>query len=226
MLKIITPIVLLSFIPLTYAQENSEKFSEVLEYNIGAYISASNKAYVEKNEIEGRRLFDSLVTYKLIGTHFDDFTVKNLSSKKITLNKLKKPVFIITYASWCLINKGDIPAINKLSEEQNGNLQILIFFWGNKNNLEKTARLFNKKIQICYTDRAENYELVKRLKNSLGFPTSYFIDANQKVVSINRVTNPYMDNVSLEEATQKSYEKFTSMIQSEAIKNNSSVLSF
>ncbi|MBK0370781.1 TlpA family protein disulfide reductase [Flavobacterium agrisoli] len=209
---------------LGYGQDTIVSFSNALQANMRSYIKASNKAYLEQNFQEGQRLFDSLVNYKLIGTQFDDFTVKNLNSKKITLSKLGKPVFILTYASWGVINKGDIPAINRLAEEHDDDLQIMIFFWGTKDDLEKTSRLFHKKIQICYTDTRyrENFDLVKRLKNTLGFPTSYFIDSQQKVVTINRISNPMMSGVTLEDATANSYLKFNSMINTGVLKNSTS----
>lgn len=226
MIKLKLYSILLLIYSYSYGQDTIVSFSNALHANINNYIKASNQAYLQENYVEGMRLFDSLVNYKLIGTQFDDFTVKNLTSKKITLSKLKKPVFIITYASWCVINNGDIPAINKLADEHGDTLQILIFFWGTKDELGKKARLFNKKIEICYTDSEdnENYVLVKRLKNSLGFPNSYFIDANQKVVSINRITNPYMNNISIEEATEVSYKKFNAMINTSIVRNTTSKL--
>ncbi|WP_432220962.1 TlpA family protein disulfide reductase [Flavobacterium sp. TMP13] len=223
--KVFSTLLLLCF-SISYGQNTNVAFSRALQLNIRPYIKASNKAFRDQNFTEGVRLFDSLVNYKLVGTQFDDFTVKNLSSKKITLSKIGKPVFIITYASWCIINKGDIPALNKIVEEQHGDLEVLVFFWGTRADLQKTSRFFHKKIQICYTDTSENenYELVTRLKNTLGFPTSYFIDSNQKVLSINRISNPFMGNITLEQATEQSYKNFISMINTVRLKNNSVVL--
>jgi hypothetical protein len=54
-----------------------------------------------------KRLFDSLVQYKLNGTQFDDFTIKGYNSKKVILNKIK-PILLVTYAS-CVRKKMLLP---------------------------------------------------------------------------------------------------------------------
>lgn len=198
----------------SYSQDSAPTFSQILKSNSAKYIEKSNQAFFKNDLTEGKRLFDSLVNYKLIGTQFDNFTVKTFSSKKVSLNEIKKPLLIITYASWCVINKGDIPALNQLAQKHKTDLQIMIVFWGNKTDARKISKLFNKHIQVTYTgfEEKENYEFVSLLKNTLGFPTSYFLDANKKVVNISRVNNPYFLNISYEKALSDSYIRFSSII--------------
>lgn len=197
-----------------YSQDSIVYFSNVLRSSIKPYIIASNKAYAEKDFSEGQRLFDSLVQHNLIGTIFDDFTVKTFPSKKMRLSKINKPVFIITYASWCVINKGDPPALNKLAKEYLDDLNIIVLFWSTKSEVKKIAKVFSKDITICYAD--ENYmndsHLVARLKHTLGFPTSYFIDENKNVINICRISNPHIPRTSSAVAMTKSYTSFNSII--------------
>jgi thiol-disulfide isomerase/thioredoxin len=198
----------------SYSQESTPLFSQILKLNSAKYIEKSNEAFAKNDITEGKQLFDSLVSRKLIGTQFDNFTVKTFSSKKISLDKINKPLLIVTYASWCVINKGDIPALNQLARKHKDDLQIMIVFWGNKTDAKKTSKAFNKHIQVTYTgfEENENYEFVSLLKNTLGFPTSYFLDTDKKVVTICRVNNPYFLNTSHEKALSDSYEQFSNII--------------
>ncbi|MCV9928990.1 thioredoxin family protein [Flavobacterium sp. LS1R49] len=219
MRKILLFLLLFSFYS-NYSQDSIAYFSNVLRSNIKPYINASNKAYAEKDFLEGQRLFDSLVQYNLVGTKFDDFTVKIFPSKKMRLSAIDKPVFIVTYASWCVINKGDPPALNKLAKEYLNDVNIIVLLWDRKSEVKKIARLFSKNITICYAN--ENYindsHLVARLKHTLGFPTSYFIDENKNVINICRVLNPHKPRTSSIVAMAKSYTNFNTIIN-EALTN-------
>lgn len=198
----------------SYSQDSIASFSQTLKANTAKYVEKSNEAFAQNNLLEGQNLFNSLVNEKLIGTRFDNFTVKTLSSQKISIDKIKKPMLIITYASWCVINKGDIPALNQLAENHSRELQIMILFWGNKLESKKIAKLFHKNIQIAFANfgEKENYDFVSQLKNTLGFPTSYLIDSNKTVVNISRLNNPYLLNTSTEKALTDSYKHFNTII--------------
>lgn len=216
--KLLLIISFLSF-STNYSQDSITYFSDALRQNIKTYNRASNRAFEKRNFSEGQRLFDSLVQNKLIGTRFDDFTFKGYHSKNLKLNKIKKSVFIITYASWCVINKGDIPALNKLSKEHLDDIQIVVLFWDKKQNIKKIARQFSNNIKVCYAN--ENYNndshIVATLKHALGFPMSYFIDENKNVVSINRIKNQYKPKTSFAKALSLSYEKYGNVINASLI---------
>lgn len=214
MIRKLLSLLFLLYFSATYSQDSIAYFSDVLRLNINQYNKESNYAFEKKDFIEGQRIFDSLVHYKLKGTQFDDFTVKEYYSKKVKLNKIFKPVFIITFASWCFIDKGDAPALNKLAKEHRDDLQIVVLFWDKKHNIKKIAHKFNNVIKICYAN--ENYandsHIIAILKHTLGFPTSFFIDENKKVVSINRIKNQYKPRTSFAEALSISYEKYSKVI--------------
>ena len=194
----------------SYSQDTIPTFSEALKNNTMKYVSKTNLAFAQNKSKEGELLFNSLVNNQLIGTRLDYLTIKNLSSKKIDLKKINKPILLITYATWCVINKGDIPALNKLSKDNPDNLQIVVVFWGEKKDAKKISKEFNKNIIIGHAnfDKDEDYSLVYLLKNVLGPSTYYHIDANKKIVDINRISNPYSQKIPDLIATNTSYENF------------------
>ena len=169
-------------------QENKNSFNYVVKANIKKYNLESNLAFENKDSEKGQILFDSLVSNHLIGTTFEDYTLKGFDKKKIKLSSFKKPLFILTYASWCIPSKGEIPALNKLAQKYAKDVQFVMLFWDKKHSVKKIARKFSHNITVCYANESykNDANIVANLKHTLGFPTSYFLDQNLKVVNIKR----------------------------------------
>lgn len=216
--KLLILICLLCF-SIIYSQKPVVYFSDAIKANIKTYNNASNIAFSKKDFIEGQRLFDSLVRYKLVGTEFDDFTIKSYRAKSVILNKIKKPIFLITYASWCVIAKGEIPALNKLAKEHRDDIQFIVLFWDKKSNIRNLAHLFSDDIKICYASESYNNDsrIVSLLKHTLGFPTSFLIDENKKIVSIKRIANKLKPRTTFKDALAASYLNFNKMISESLI---------
>ena len=215
-MRIKLPIILfLLFYISNYAQDSIVYFSDAVKLNIKSYRLASTAAFEKKDFDEGKRIFDSLVQYKLNGTRFDDFTIKGYNSKKVVLNKIKKPILLVTYASWCVRNKGDAPALNELANKYANDLQIVVVFWDKRQNLKKTVNQFNSKIKICYANEAyrNDVKIVATLKHTLGMPAAYFIDENKNVVNINRIKNQNKIKISKDAAFAFSYTLFEGIIK-------------
>jgi thiol-disulfide isomerase/thioredoxin len=171
-----------------FAQYSEGSFPNAIKTHIVKYNVKSNEAF-EKNEIEkGQVLFDSLVSNYLIGTRFEDYTIKTFNKKKTKLSDYKKPIFILTYASWCVPSKGEFQALNKLAQKYSKEVKFVILFWDKKYNIKKIAQKFNHNIAVGYAHESykNDAKLVSHLKHTLGFPTSYFLDENLKVVNIKR----------------------------------------
>lgn len=208
-----TLLVLLFFINLysSYSQDTIVYFTDAIKENLIPYKKASNKAYESYNIEEGKKLFDSLVKTKLIGTKFDDFSIKVYKEKNIKINRISKPIFIITYASWCVIPKGEIPALNILAKEHRNDLQFIVVFWDKKNDLKNIANKFNDYIKVCYANEsyAKDSHIISTIKHTLGFPTSIFIDENKNVVNVKHFENKIKIKTPIKEAIITSYNYFS-----------------
>jgi thiol-disulfide isomerase/thioredoxin len=185
--------------------------SDAIKENINPYKRASNIAYEKSDIEEGKNLFDSLVKNKLIGTRFDDFNLKVYKEKNVKINRIDKPIFIITYASWLIIPKGEIPALNILAKEHKDDLQFIVIFWDKKSDLKNIAYKFNENIKVCYAN--ENYSkdahIVATIKHTLGFPTSIFLDENKNVVNIKHFENKTKIKTPIKQAIIISYNYFS-----------------
>lgn len=195
----------------SYSQDTIVYFSDAIKGNIKSYKKSSNKAYESNNIDEGKKLFDSLVKTKLIGTKFDDFSLKVYKEKNVKINRISKPIFIITYASWCVIPKGEIPALNILAKEHRNDLQFIVVFWDKKNDLKNIANKFNDHIKVCYANEyySKDSHIVATIKHTLGFPTSIFIDENKNVVNVKHFENKIKLKTPIKEAITSSYNYFS-----------------
>ena len=187
-LYFVITILLFSVSSFSQDEEITIGFSDALKAHLKKYNIQSDIAYNNNNKQKGQILFDSLVSHHLVGTQFEDYTLKSFEKRKIKLSSFKKPVFILTYASWCIPSKGEIPALNKLAQKYAKDVKFVILFWDKKYQVKKIARKFNHNITVCYAHETYKNDamVVAHLKHTLGFPTSYFLDQNLKVVNIKR----------------------------------------
>lgn len=196
-------------------------FSESVKANFKKYVSLSNKAYNNKNYQIAENLFDSLVRNSLAGTHFDDFSFKRLGKSRIQLSKIDKPILLITYSSWCILGKGEVPALNNLAKEYKNKMQIVVVFWNKKKDMKRIARSFDSEIMVCYANDSEQKDIkaISYLKKTFGFPTSYLIDENMELVDIQKNFVKPENKVNMKISLDFYYHKFNSGLTSLIVNN-------
>lgn len=174
----------------TFSQENVKNFSDAVNKNIKKYNAVSNKAYEIGDVDKAEFFFDTLVSNHLVGTKFYDYTFKKVFGGKLKLSGIKKPMLIQTYSSWCVMNKGEVQALNKLAKIYKRDLQIVVLFWDRKKDAKNVSNQFSGNIEICYANEHYNKdgEAVATLKYAIGFLSSYYLDENLTVVDITKGT--------------------------------------
>lgn len=211
MRKILLIIIIIFCSPTLNAQllEQGSKLylSEALFQHLPKYTKKANAAYRHRDYKEAERLFDSLVDFGLKGSYMDDFKFYNLKKKEISIYDFKKPVYLLTYASWCVPGKGEIPALNKLAEKYHAQIDFVVLYWDSRKNVKDIAKQYSKNIQVVYVDETSNEGAftVRQLKHSLGLPTCYLMDGSKKIMDISRkISLPY--NTSKEESYKMTYQ--------------------
>lgn len=204
------------------SQNDTLSFPETLKIHLRKYNIQSDDAYENKDLQRGQILFDSLVSHHLIGTQFEDYTLKRFKKKKIKLSSFKKPLFILTYATWCVPSEGEIPALNRLAEKYSDEVQFIVLFWDKKHLLRKVARAFNHQITVCYANESYKNDavIVAHLKHTLGLPTSYFLNENLQVVNIRRGGAQPDSKSSYDKAFSMNYSIFRNGLSSILIHRN------
>ncbi|MFK5982143.1 MAG: TlpA disulfide reductase family protein [Flavobacteriaceae bacterium] len=191
---------LTSFIGLSQSIAPGELFSKIIGENIKAYRINSQQANLDNDFERSEFLFDSLINNVISGSYLDNFRVRKLSGRKVELNDFEKPIFLMTYASWCTPGSGEIPALNEIAKKYHKEIDFVILFWDSKGKVKKATRDYNKHITIVYVDEKENTNdhIVETMKHSLGFPTSFFIDENKKIVDVRRgILHHYNEKYSI-----------------------------
>ena len=177
-------------------------------------------AYQHRDYAEAERLFDSLVNSCLSGSTMDNFKFRDLHQKDVHLYEYEKPVYLITYASWCVPGKGEIPALNELARKYSEKVDFVVLFWDDYKTVRKEARKFSDDISVVYVDETQNggAYVVKELKHSLGLPTCFLLSAEKKVMDIRRsLFLPYQ--LPKEESIDKNYQVMEDAIAQYLIKN-------
>jgi thiol-disulfide isomerase/thioredoxin len=187
--KFLLIVFLLTTLP-SLSQESDTKslFSQAIGKNIRKYRVESKRAYRSKDEERAQFLFDSLVQNVVNGTLLDNFKVRKFSGRKINLYKFEKPTYLITYASWCVPGIGEIPAFNDVADKNYKEIDFIVLFWGSKKKIRKFKNKYSKHISVLFVDERENKNdfAIRTMKHSVGFPTSFFISVDKKILDVRR----------------------------------------
>lgn len=174
----------------SFAQEERQiPFSVAISAHIVKYNQKIDAAYQDQDMERAGFLFDSLVTNHLSGTYMDNFSVHPLKGEPILLQDYEKPMFLITYASWCVPGVGEIPALNDLADRFHDQIDFVVLFWDNKESLKEKVKEYNPNIQLVHIDEKTNQDsyIINKLKHALGFPMMYFMDNSKKILDIRKV---------------------------------------
>lgn len=205
---------IIAFLLLSYtinAQDSAHSlFSYNIHKNIKPYIKEANSAFEKGNTELGKTLLDSLIHNYLIGTTFDDFSFQRINKKRLFLNKVKKPVYLLTYSTWCLTANGEIQALNKLAKKYGKNIQIVVVFWNRREDIKKIASQFDNPIEVCYAHETYNKDdyAVSTLKHTLGIPTTFLIDEGMNLLDVRRGGINLGANIPYQESFTLNYNRF------------------
>ena len=181
--------------PIVFSQQELQEktfFSEALYFNLSDYNKKADIAYRFNDYEKAKELFENFTSTHLEGSYMDNFKFRNLKKKEVNLYNYDNPVFLITYASWCIPSKGEIPALNELAREYKGKIDFIVLFWDKREKVKELADKFTSQISVVYVDERENdgAYVVKQLKHSLGLPTCFLLSKDKKIMDIRRSVFP------------------------------------
>ncbi|APG59723.1 redoxin domain-containing protein [Christiangramia salexigens] len=186
--------VLLFFIvPKTFSQELAEGrsislYSFAISQNLSEYNKAADKAYLMNDYQKGKALFEEFTSTYLVGSIMDNFRFQNLDKKEVKLNEFKKPVFLITLASWYIPKDGEISALNRLAKQYGNQIDFIVLYWDKHEKVKQLSQQYHSKINVLYVDETNNRSpfVVKYLKHSLGLPTCFLMSHYKEIKEIRR----------------------------------------
>ena len=199
-----------------FGVEESEKryFSEQIYRYYSEFKEKSNRAFSLGKRQEAYFYYKQLIDEHLVGSYMDNFNATCLSNSNCQIQDFQKPLILLTYASWNVPTKGEVPALNSLAKKYKDQVDFAVIFWDEKKDAIEAAKIYNKYIEILYVDELKNKDAytVKMLKHSLGFPTIYVLGSNKKILQIK--SNPQNDwNLADDEAIKNSIDEFNSLVE-------------
>lgn len=224
-------VLLLLASPLSQAQDvvPDNLFSQAIEKNIKKYQLESDMAYLNQDYDRADFLWDSLIQHVVKGTTLDNFKVRKRSGRIVELNQFEKPVFLMTYASWCTPGVGEVPALNEIAELYNEEIDFVVLYWDRRKDARRNTREYNKYINVVYVDETENKynHIIEKMKHSVGFPTCFFMDEDKKLIEVRRgVFHPYHETYDV--SFNMNYDAFfngITLLKSGITRTNSGVVS-
>ncbi len=215
-------LVFLLIVTTVFSQQDLQKktyFSEALFFHLSDYNRKADLAYRFNDYDKGRELFDQFTNTHLEGAYMDNFKFNSLRNREVELYNFKKPVFLITYASWCIPGKGEVPAINQLASEYKGKIDFVILFWDTREKAKELSTNFSSDINIVYVDESKNKGayVVKQLKHSLGLPTCFLLSEDKRIMDIRRSVFPPL-HTEEEKAFRQNYIALETSISNNLIK--------
>ena len=187
-------IIALFFIDDSCAQDNGvnddevekEYFSEQIALVRNDYMKKAKDALIKGKFEYAKKQYKKMISQELEGTYMDNFNVSCLNTNKGCINDYNKPIILMTYASWCVPGKGEIPAINHVVDQYSDKIDFVVLFWDDKKNARRAAKDINNDVHIVYVDELRNRYAytIKMLKHSLGFPKIFTIGSDKKILQI------------------------------------------
>jgi len=171
-------------------------FSEALELYLDEYNQQADIALQNGDFEYAKSLFDTLVSNHLEGTYLDKLNFEGYKNFLYSTEDFDKPTILLTYTSWCIPSKGEIPALNVLAKKYNDLMNFVVLYWDNKKIVKDHAKQFDQNIQIVYVDERQNKHMqtVNLLKNALGLQLCFVLTANGEILDINRRPPNYFND--------------------------------
>jgi thiol-disulfide isomerase/thioredoxin len=176
---------------LCYTQQDKDtivNFTSAIRVNLSKFKKHQQDALDEKDIEKVNFIFDSLVSSQIIGTRFDFPSIRKLNGGRLRFKRLKKPIIIITHTDWLVKNKGELQALNKLAREYKKKVEFVFIYWNKKEGARKASKKINNNITVCYADEDYKYDfrMVKMMRNTLGFPSTYQLTEKRIITNIHR----------------------------------------
>lgn len=205
-------ITLLVFISISVFSQNDRDtdsilFSEMLGVHHTEYQQKSSLDFHRGKLEDSEDYFRSLVNSKLKGTILDNFRVFSLDNKISFLYDLENPIYLMSYASWCVPSNGELEALRLLIDEHSSWMDFVLILWDKKEDALKFSKQFHPKTKVLYVNELYNVETktVKMLKHKLGVPVSLTISSNKIILNIRKNTQIH-PSVDVDKATQTCYD--------------------
>jgi len=218
MRKFYSLVFIFAFVSFGFCQDNDTivNFTSAIRVNLSKFKNYQQIALNQKDTERAGILFDSLVQHQVKGSYFDFLSVRKVHGGRLRFKKIKKPIVILTHTDWLVKNKGELQALNKLAREYKKSVTFVFIYWNNKEGAKKASKKLNSNIISCFADEDYKYDfrIVKMMRNTLGFPTTYQMTEHRIITNVERGIGKFIPlNVPLKKAKDDNYNFLKTKLQ-------------
>lgn len=173
---------------ISFAQDNenpsNKRYFSDTEKIIKKYREDCQK-YYDVNDVENARKYYDSINYVTNGSYIKDYTFETYDNKTYKTSKLKKPLFLMTSASWCKPCRVEVPALNKVVEEYYEQVDFVVLFWDKLESLKRLAPDYNEKIYLVPSKNSGSNMTtldINGFRHITGYPKTYLISTENRIV--------------------------------------------
>lgn len=188
---------LILFPIVSLSQDNILKYydTEIIKH-LKKFNSKNEIAIKENNSERVEFLFDSLFNTYLKDTYIRNIELRNAKSGKVKLDKIEKPILLLTKSSWHPVEENELELINNLATLYRDKISVIVLYWTDPFTAKRHVKHFNKNVTVAYVDesRNKNNNFIRAFKHSFGSPSCFLISHTKQLISIKPEYDPhYLD---------------------------------
>ena len=189
-------ILFLACVPIvSFCQQESLKYFDTEIIKHLKKFNLKNEIALKENDPERVNfLFDSLFNTYLKDTYVREIELRNSKSGKIKLNKIHKPILLLTKSSWDhLLEEEESELINNLATLYRDKLQVIVLYWTDPFTAKRFVKHYNKNVAVAYVDESQNKNnnFIRAFKHSFGSPACFLISHTKQLISIKPDYTPF-----------------------------------
>ncbi len=167
-----------------------KKIIVVLSFLLSTGLFAQEKVYYNFNVNNcEEKTAEGLINKCLIGSYLLNYDFVTIEDKKVSTDKLQKPIVLIAAATRYAPCIGYMPALNKMVEKYHDKIEFIMFFRDDAASINKMKPKIDNRIHlIASTKELENKKHTESygFVHKLDYPTTYLIGKNKKFLNIIR----------------------------------------
>lgn len=158
--------------------------------------------------------FTIFVSSKLKWSILDNFKVSSINKNIKFIYDIQKPMYLMSYSSWCVPSNGEIEALNKLVNKHSSWMDFVLIMWDTKNDARKFSKKFHRKVKVLYVNELNNTKskAISILKHKFGVPVSLTVSSDKVILNIRKNTQIHF-SVDKEIALKACYDDILADIQ-------------
>jgi thiol-disulfide isomerase/thioredoxin len=111
---------------------------------------------------------------QVVGTALPNATLSDLKGGELTLRSyLGRPVLVNLWATWCGPCRREMPALERLSQDERGKLAVIAI---DQREDPVVVRAFVKRFGVTFAVGIDDDQVVGTRLHLIGLPSSFFVD--------------------------------------------------